>query len=125
MDSSLSGAYSPGLIEAASVRSTSAPAPMRAYPGLIAPASLKRHAVADNRDHSNHLAGAGLSGAYSPGLIEAEPAVIRPSDWDPADAYRARLRRDLSGAYSPGLIEAGRNITFTNEVIAKPLIRGL
>ena len=61
---SLSGAYSPGLIEAVS------PSP---------PAQGVMH----------------LSGAYSPGLIEASLSVsLNPS----VDG--------LSGAYSPGLIEA-------------------
>ena len=64
------------------------------YPGLIAPASLKptRHSTITTIILTT------LSGAYSPGLIEAEPEV-----WSPLNA---ELR--LSGAYSPGLIEAGR-----------------
>ena len=37
----------------------------------------------------------GLSGAYSPGLIEANVEMLAET-----------LTADLSGAYSPGLIEA-------------------
>ena len=87
------GAY-PGLIAPASLKrrgsAHSPPSPATPYPGLIAPASLKpsllwRFLVSPRF----------LSGAYSPGLIEA-----------PRRCGHSRPPSALSGAYSPGLIEA-------------------
>ena len=61
----LSGAYSPGLIEAPGAYPRRG-SRIHAYPGLIAPASLKLLQIQVPVLWQIHL-----SGAYSPGLIEA------------------------------------------------------
>ena len=86
----LSGAYSPGLIEVSSASALVSVAAL-AYPGLIAPASLKLRAFWSRW----RAAASGLSGAYSPGLIEVRAKNRRPPS----------VATVLSGAYSPGLIE--------------------
>ena len=101
----LSGVSCPGLIEAGALASP-APSPRRAYPGFLAPASLKLTSKGRQRDDS---------GPY-PGFLA--PASLKHENL-PAHSPPVGI---LSGVSCPGLIEASS--TAPRRAFRALLIRG-